>query len=178
MNFTCGLGINIIANLSSFRNSSNQALDDSNHEIKTKEFLCAECGWICLTKGGLRKHLLSTHGVGKMKHSCNSCEKTFIEKHQLQSHQMTHHGAEMIKCSEPECNKEFASKSSLKRHRENVHENKLFSCSKCLLVYTHRTGLDDHVKAIHTEGFTYRCKYCGASFKWRSSFAKHMKVKH
>ena len=95
----------------------------------------------------------------------------------VESHKRSVHGAMKLQC--PTCNGTYSYEYTLKSHIKKCQSlyREKFKCLKCDRIYSEKRSLDVHVAAKHL-GRTHVCELCGDTFSYRSTYKKHLELKH
>ena len=106
------------------------------------------------------------------------CHKSFPTNQNLYQHfHSIHHSINKYFCEEPNCGKGFKTRTELKTHSIVHSEDKPFVCSfeGCEFKSKNRYYFNKHLVS-HSE--TYICNECEKTFKFKTSFLRHMKNNH
>ncbi|XP_063631044.1 zinc finger protein 883-like [Cydia splendana] len=104
---------------------------------------------------------------------CEKCFKGFLSEATFENHQKVHDP--IMGSNECHlCFARFKHPTRLRRHME-THTLK-FICKLCPLVTRHR-GMAMMHSDFHS-GKTFECKYCGLTFKKKTTFNTHIRVQH
>ncbi|XP_048003117.1 zinc finger protein 345-like [Leguminivora glycinivorella] len=104
---------------------------------------------------------------------CGKCHKGFLSEATFENHQKVHDP--IMGSNECHlCFARFKHPTRLRRHME-THTLK-FICKLCPLVTRHR-GMAMMHSDFHS-GKTFECKYCGLTFKKKTTFNTHIRVQH
>ncbi|CRK86714.1 CLUMA_CG000547, isoform A [Clunio marinus] len=145
------------------------------HE-RPKHLTCSQCGRICWTEEGLKKHELRPH-----RFPCEVCEK-MLRKDALKPHMNRVH----LKIKPYECDicgKKFC-RTSLSRHVKThivwEHRPKDFQCYICETSFFDDKVLQKHIINVHESRKNLKnsskidCKTCGKVFQVPSAHFNHM----
>ncbi|EYC30810.1 hypothetical protein Y032_0004g1785 [Ancylostoma ceylanicum] len=79
-----------------------------------------------------------------------------------------------------QCDKGFSRSSDLARHSAVHGSDRKWKCTMCDRKYTHKTGLDSHIRMIHKNplGTIVSCKICSQVFAKKSNLNRHIKMQH
>ena len=152
---------------------------ESVHE--EKKVICSNCGIVCSSKEGLRRHNKTIHeGIKRTTinkiNVCPICGKNV--KISLKIHiESVHEGKKPFKCSL--CDAAFGFKYGLNMHILSVHEKKKpFKCSKCEFEATQKSNLKRHEETVHEGIKSHKCTICGAAFGIAGSLKRHIESVH
>ncbi|CAL4140758.1 unnamed protein product [Meganyctiphanes norvegica] len=150
--------------------------DSENNEKKKKwRFLCTQCGYKCLKKGALKKHLKkhevkNIEGIALPKPvMCDICGKMVKSQKSLKVHLLSHSG-ETYPC--PQCEKIYKSKYALRHHALTHTGVKNVECPDCGKKYFAKKQLSNHISKVH-RGKQFLCTTCGKSFKSNDLLKEH-----
>lgn len=168
-------------------------------------FKCHVCDYICKNWNSLRTHCKETHGenalikcdCGKIlstrtaiiehraRHTdsdvykCDSCEKTFHRKSLLNVHMMSHVPKEEQPFVCCKCARRFHCEALLRNH-ERVHlpkeERLVFPCDLCQKMFSSKSAVSAHLKAIHLRERPFVCDQCGNSFASKGILQEHLTI--
>ena len=163
-----------------------------------KEYQCAECNEVFTSKMELRGHM-TVHHISSPKQSkgafkCPICSLRLKRKVTLKLHIAAHKDPYRYKCSG--CDAAFGFNSSLINHTKvckkylktlaapmkytsqiRIPEGPPYVCKICDKNLKTRDSYKVHMVA-HNNPDQYKCKYCSASYGFRSSLLNHYKYAH
>lgn len=143
-----------------YRNNFKLRQHKRTHETdRQKEYQCAYCAKLFLTKRGMQSHESSHNNPKTFK--CKYCPKGFHQKANCITHELIHTGEKPCICEV--CGKSFRKSYHLKRHRTTHSSEKPFKCTECGRRFKHQDILQRHI-AIHNENLSIHCSTCGKSF--------------
>ena len=112
-------------------------------------------------------------------YACNQCHYTSRKFYVLKNHVMSVHMKRKVhQC--PHCNKLFGSVSNLSRHKKMhiTDVSKMHRCPHCDFVTKWPDNVRQHVRAVHLNIKSHRCRTCAKKFSDRSSLNRHIKSFH
>ena len=169
-----------------------------------KMFTCEYCGYSCLRKCNMNRHIDShlnerrykcpicdqrfngkqeIKGHIKAVHdkirdfTCEVCGKTFARKTTMVYHLKSHSRERVYRCRI--CGEKFNSTALRKEHMNQSHEKPTFSCTVCGHSFSKKDRLTRHSKRVH--GFVikeFRCEVCCEPFANRKLVYQHMQQEH
>lgn len=179
-----------------------QAKNDENSTVKSKNFRCDSCGRGYVGKYTFDQHV-RTHTEGRPKctdcgstfsspfslyrhrakvhnaehnytvHSCDQCNKEFFSVSELTLHKRRHLDEKDHEC--PECKKKFAAKGNLRMHMRTHAKDKLYKCDLCDRMFSHPYSLVTH-RRIHTNDLPFTCDECGKRYRSKHQLSSHANV--
>ena len=171
-------------------------------QAKESQYDCDRCVSNCSTRSQLRKHTDCVHktyviskngGNTKTKnsefdknnktniHSSQECNFKYTKKSRIE---------EVCNKSKPltcqHCDENFSTKAELNKHLRHIHlqeqqrgtTNKEFKCPSCDFVTSRKTGLTDHVNAVHDKVKPYMCQHCSHTFASNGNLTQHIHAVH
>ncbi|XP_077978813.1 uncharacterized protein LOC144434234 [Glandiceps talaboti] len=142
-------------------------------DLRTRQFLCNECGKGFHFNCQLKEHL-KTH-TNDRPFVCKECGKGYKKKSHLKEHLMIHSNDRPFVCDE--CGKGFHRKSKLKEHSMIHKKERPFVCLECGKGFKQSCTLKEHIK-IHANESSLVCKECGNEFKQKADLKRHIKMIH
>ncbi|KAJ8669709.1 hypothetical protein QAD02_000968 [Eretmocerus hayati] len=170
-----------------------------DHMILHSNYTCPECGVDYRRQAALLKHIEIVHSKKTM-FQCSKCDQKFESKRALRLHSSVH--LKKHECTD--CNVIFEDEKSLQDHKITEHnfvENDSLLCSDCGMTFETEKMLSEHMmthvtvdgyelcticgKSVESSFMRYHkrnharsveCEVCGASFYFRHSLTKHMKI--
>ena len=138
---------------------------------------CHQCDYSCRHSQQLTIHISTKHEGER--HNCSQCDKRYTHIQDLNKHIKADHEGRRFKCDL--CDFEARTKSEVKGHRVRNHtsqeERVKYPCDFCVHIYLNKTGLRDHINAIHSnEEAIQKCDKCPFNTKWLSSMRKHLQA--
>ena len=145
--------------------------------ILYKEYKCETCGKSFAQKGGLKRHIYTTH-EGHKDFKCDSCGKLFSSEQNLKTHiHSIHEGHKDYNCVI--CGKSFSQAGHLKSHIHSVHVGlKEHKCEICGKSFSQAGVLKRHIDTVHERHKYYKCEICGKSFSQSGVLKKHINKIH
>ena len=178
--------------------------DESSESWATKQSLqttrvvgynCDKCVYKCSTKSQLNKHISQIHNSNvisnesnnenndDLMYNCEECSFQSSEKASLQEHvNEAHMNVKSFVCKK--CDQEFSSKAVLNKHRRHEHQQeqvstiKAFKCPSCDFITSRKTGLTDHINAVHDKVKPYMCQHCSHTFASNGNLTQHIHAVH
>ena len=80
----------------------------------------------------------------------------------------------VFKCNFDKCTEKFQDFQLLKLHLLKVHKKDNF-CSKCMIVFSNETELEDHFKFVHENMKEKRCPLCDKDFEEYPGLIIHLR---
>ncbi|XP_041747283.1 zinc finger protein Eos [Coregonus clupeaformis] len=115
---------------------------------------------------------------GKLK--CDICGMICIGPNVLMVHKRSHTGERPFQCNQ--CGASFTQKGNLLRHIKLHSGEKPFKCPFCSYACRRRDALTGHLRthsvSSPTVGKSYKCSYCGRSYKQQSTLEEHRERCH
>ncbi|XP_037653753.1 LOW QUALITY PROTEIN: zinc finger protein Eos-like [Choloepus didactylus] len=115
---------------------------------------------------------------GKLK--CDVCGMVCIGPNVLMVHKHSHTGERPFHCNQ--CGASFTQKGNLLRHIKLHSGEKPFKCPFCNYACRRRDALTGHLRthsvSSPTVGKSYKCNYCGRSYKQQSTLEEHKERCH
>lgn len=114
-----------------------------------------------------------------------NCGGTYSSLRNLNQHMIYHSSETPFSCKLLDCNEAFRSRLRLARHKASIHNIKLkepkreqFKCPQCEVIVNKSLSLKYHIKRVHLNEKTYRCKEpnCDKSFFYPSELARHLEI--
>ncbi|XP_046734507.1 PR domain zinc finger protein 5-like isoform X2 [Diprion similis] len=90
------------------------------------------------------------------RYSCDHCSMKFYYMHKLRQHLLSEHGDE--------------ENAAIIRTLENYRK---FKCTECEATFKHKSGLDTHMKGIHS-ATEHTCSICGLKLKLERDLSEHL----
>lgn len=120
------------------------------------------------------KNHMRTHD-DKRPFSCAECALTFKTAAALSKHSSKHR-PETFVCPYPDCGSTSARKDTLSQHIRYIHEQPLsFKCKECDKAFHWPHHLKSH-QDTHVEQPSFKCQICDAVYQHFTSLSKHMAV--
>ena len=91
---------------------------------------------------------------------CRQCQKVFFSRSNLSKHHREHH-------QEPDEARDI-----------NLKNNKGYECQSCDFKTSRRTGLTDHINAVHDKLKLYMCQHCSHTFASNGNLTQHIQAVH
>lgn len=152
---------------------SDTSRDSSGSKLRSKRYICAECGKAYSRPVTLQQHLMTHTGDRPLK--CEICLESFIRKDHLKRHMLKH----TPEAEKPHhckvCNKGCNSLQHLRRH-EKVHE-KSYLCDQCGEAFFKHQTMKHHIKVVHLN-HKIVCEFCNKEFSRPYRLANHMARQH
>ncbi|KAK3438366.1 hypothetical protein EUGRSUZ_C02983 [Eucalyptus grandis] len=161
----------------------NDELPSTSGEFKSpKQHVCPEvgCGKVFNFASKLRKHEDSHVKLETLEAFCCECMKYFSNADSLKEHMQLDH--QLVNCEI--CGTRQLRKN-IQRHlctheKKNSADSEVFRCDVegCLCVFSTKSNLRQHVKAVHLEVRPFVCGYkdCGKKFAYKHVRDKHEKT--
>jgi len=164
-----------------------------------RPFVCALCDKAFKIKAYLHDHIKTKSHLQKVEENngvdiqiegaeskCKSCANVYPTYLELFEHTCKEHAEERpFKCEK--CWRNYKSKNKLLRHIMSFHDKidretkkpkqTEFDCPHCEKTFKRKATLDDHIN-YHITSRPFLCSECGASFKYRQSYSRHLKDMH
>ncbi|CAH2321019.1 oocyte zinc finger -like [Pelobates cultripes] len=103
---------------------------------------------------------------------CNYCGKNFSNKSIYEAHMRTHITTNIYNYSDYE---NCITNNMDHRKHQAVHTGKKLACSECGKKFSHKSGLNAHLRS-HTGIKPYPCSECGAAFTQKSNLIRHLRT--
>ncbi len=143
---------------------------------------CDLCDYTASSRGGMRKHLRSEHGMGvEGKHACSECSRKFASYAGLARHSAIAHKKKLKKpkeCPTASCHFMADSARKLKLHRLTVHDGlEAYNCGLCTYATVKSKMLQIHRWSKHSEQ-SKSCEECGFVGDTRRAVTFHKQTVH
>lgn len=141
-----------------------------SNEERVASFFCDICGKGYIRKNGVRTHLKTDHGFGKVL-SCSWCSKKFDAISRLKNHIVKHTRERNFTCEQ--CNGKFVTQAALVYHTRLHTGEKPFKCDLCNESFLSTSRRMEHKRRKHF-GPTQQCHICSMKFITGSQLRKHI----
>ena len=138
-----------------------------------KDVQCDLCGKNYSSHVLLKRHIENIHADKQLK--CDQCDKLCSTKATLKIHTEDVHGIKDKKC--PQCDLLFRSQHYVSCHVRIVHQ-KQFLCNQCGNSFGLKTGLETHIKYVHSDKKMFQCEKCSYKFDSKERLDHHFARKH
>lgn len=171
---------------------------------KKINYSCDKCLQTYSTKHQLKKHAIKVHNKSDIhpektnqpirpeennkdalpsSHECENSEKSKQgDAHQHREEDIPGNVKSFV-CGK--CDKHFSSKTELSRHRKEEHSvltgetlSKRYKCPNCDFTTSRKTGLTDHINAVHEKVKPYMCQHCSHTFASNGNLTQHIHAVH
>ena len=133
-----------------------------------KRFTCAVCNKDFTSENCLKKHMEGAHMLPKMVMNESN------EKIEWKIVKLNEDGC--FNCLD--CCKTFSNLRTAKEHHKNVHmtnqNDRKFICKVCKKGFVVEHYMRRHMKEIHMNKETFKCKVCLKTMRYKGSLVKHM----
>ncbi|XP_026744032.1 zinc finger protein 595-like [Trichoplusia ni] len=141
-----------------------------NAEERQPSFFCDICHKGYARKNGLRTHLKTDHGFGKVL-SCNWCGKKFDAISRLNNHIVKHTKEKNFHCDQ--CGGKFVTQAALVYHTRLHTGERPFPCDLCNESFLSASRRMEHKRRKHF-GPTKECHVCHMKFVTGHQLRKHV----
>ncbi|XP_037906704.1 zinc finger protein 91-like isoform X2 [Hermetia illucens] len=160
-----------------------------NPEFDDEKNFCITCNREFASRSSYNKHKFLHRNLIHPKHPtffCELCPGKFKSDSGLRDHIVTNHGDEIPKSLQDDpiylkcrfCHKEFAKPTERYQHeKSHSKEKKPYQCPLCPKSFAKNSERKSH-ESIHREDLPYRCEQCFKSFRFKTSFRRHVKYNH
>ncbi|XP_075224189.1 uncharacterized protein LOC142326011 isoform X2 [Lycorma delicatula] len=139
--------------------------------------LTCDCGKTLSTRAAIIEHR-ARHTDSNV-YKCDKCEKTFHRKSLLTIHVMSHVPKEEQPFVCCKCARRFHCEALLRNH-ERVHlpkeERLIFPCRLCQKMFSSKSAVSTHMKAVHLRERPFVCDQCGHSFTSKGILQEHLTI--
>ncbi|KAL6265027.1 hypothetical protein P5V15_005118 [Pogonomyrmex californicus] len=138
-----------------------------------ERYECSICQLHFAQRGYYKRHMVKHSDVRPFK--CTICEKAFKRSSEMTSHMQIHSGVTYA-CET--CNFTTRNKVSLRTHIRRVHQRDFpYRCGQCGKGFMSNYDLEDH-RASHLDSKSFVCEYCGNMYSQKSYLIAHMRAIH
>ena len=137
-----------------------------------KTFVCPTCDATFQTASARSCHRRHVH---QRHHLCVTCDRAFTNKQKLERH-LKIHRTEAKKLKSEKSRKEPEDRLNA-NHAPNTGK-KRFECSSCPREYFTKSGLNHHLKQVHSTERLYKCSHCEFIGKTSLELENHCSVDH
>ena len=139
-----------------------------------KLFTCEYCGYTCVRKCNLSRHIDAHRNARK--HKCPLCDKAFNGKSEMKGHiKAVHLKIRDFTCEV--CGKTFARKTNMVYHMKGHSRERMFRCRICGEGFTSTALRKEHIHQTHGKP-TFPCPVCGKSFGRKDLMTRHARRLH
>ena len=162
---------------------------------------CKLCGYSCLERSRLARHMKSRHS---QQYACDVCLITFKSEVNLYTHKISKHTSKTGMYCCPLCPKEYQMLASVSAHlrfshlghkkremacsvcgkifdyttikrHEDTHKTKDLKCDKCPAVFNSDENLKQHQRR-HAKDYSHYCESCGKGFYTITDLENHRRI--
>lgn len=139
-----------------FRSLTARANHSEIHD-HSKNYICHQCGRVCITQKRLSAHMKTHMSLSKRPFACEICGKRFIDNYKYKRHKNIH-----VRLDERQA-----------AQGKSTHPELEYKCTICEKVLKTAANLMIHVKKKHVNKAQYNCQECGKTFNSKSRYRIH-----